>query len=219
MTRLALLSAALLAACAHRPVAPPTADELIALETPSRARPAFPPDCRRLGRIAFVAIGPLKTLDVEALAERYRRVYGVEIEVLPSLPAAALTPAWDAQRRQHRGGQVLTTLAQAFAPHATPPRWIIGVTDGDLYWEQRDWRFSFSLRGGAVAVVSTARTEPGRPRSAARTMKLISRALGETYCGLERGGPDDSVLRPTLMSLTELDAIDEAVWTRGPTWL
>lgn len=176
----------------------------------------MPRECQRVGRIAFTAVEPLTTVTIEAVATRYRAVYGVPVDVLPAVPEAVARPAWNTERGQFE----VSALATAVARHhrlGPPDAWVIAITDIDLFWKERQWRYSFSTWSSPVGIVSTARTEPGEARSSSRLYKLISRMLAETYCGLERGGPNDSLLRPTLMGLEDLDAIDETVWSRGPS--
>lgn len=215
--RIALLSLALVVLLIlvyrawPRRVPVPGIDALLAVKTPSGAAPRFPLECRRLGRVAFVAVPPLATLDVGALAERYRRVYGLDVEVLRPLAEENVNRTFDIDREQYDGARLALEVASSF-PVTTPPRWIIGITDGDMFWPGRNWRFAFSMGIQTAAVVSTAHTEQGRERSAERTMKLISRLLAETYCGLQRGSRKDSLLAPTLLSLDDLDAVDESVW-------
>lgn len=214
---LLVIAALLTTGCARAvPKSRASAEALIALETPSKKPPAFPPNCKRAGKVALIAIEPLTTIDIEAVAARYRKVFGLEVEVLPAVPAAA--GAFNAARRQHDAALLIGGFYEALkVPPADASRWIIGVTDLDLFWAERDWRYCFSLRSEHGAVVSTARTASDDPlESGDRTLKLITRVLGETYCGLERGGPDDSVLRPTLMSVDDLDRIDESVWIPAP---
>ena len=216
--RVLVLALVAVTGCARavRPDKPATVDELVAIRTPSGRPPAFPPQCKRDGKVAFVAIEPLQTVDLEAVAERYRRVLGLEVEVLPAVAAAP--EAFNAERQQHDAQKVISGAYTSLkVPASDSGRWIIGVTDADLFWSEREWRYCFSLRSGHGAVISTARTQPEEPLlSAARTFKLITRMLAETYCGLERGGPDDSVLRPTMMGLDDLDMLDESVWIPAP---
>ncbi len=170
--------------------------------------------------MALVAVQPLRTLDIEAVAERYRRAFGLEVEVLPAVSEAAVASAFVADRRQHEAGRMMGAMLAALpaAPRA-PPRWVIGLTDADLFLDDRAWRFCFSSWRPNTGIVSTARTGDGDTdtlTTAVRTSKLLTRLLAETYCGLLRGGPDDSVLRPTLMGVDDLDLIDESVWLEGP---
>lgn len=194
----------------------PALDELLTLRTPSGEPPGFPPTCARKGTVAFVAVAPLRTLDLNLLAERYRRLFKLEVEVLPAV--AATKGALNIVRQQYAAKGLIDGMYGALGVATDDTsRWIVGVTDADLYWPEKDWRYCFSFRSEHGAIVSTARTQPATAlKTAERTFKLITRTLGEGYCGLQRGGPDDSVLRPTMMGVEDLDLIDESVWIPAP---
>lgn len=197
------------------------AAQMLSTATPSGRAPAFPPDCRRWGKVALVALGTLRSVDLAAVRERYRVAFGLDIELLPAIPQEALDGAFNVGRNQYEAQPVVDVMTRALrlSPQS-PPRWVIGVTDGDLYTARQDWRYAFSWRVDDVAVISTARLrqrDEDRALASIRALKLVTRVLAETYCGLERGGPSNSVLRPTMMSVDDLDELDESVWLPGPT--
>lgn len=132
-----------------------------------------------------------------------------------------LEAAYEPTRRQYEAGRIIELIKhESPTPKGATPRWVIGVTDVDIYWAEKGWRYAFSTRSDETGIISTARTRMAGEAPTlifTRVRKLVTLMLGETYCGLNRGGPDHSMLRGTMMGLDDLDMLDEAVWTGPPT--
>jgi predicted Zn-dependent protease len=201
---LALLSLAACATTAGRSVRP--------------SRPlGFPATCAHEGRrLVVVPLGEVAAADLERLAARYRRAYGLEVTVSPALP---LPPqAYDPARRQWFGELLLDTLDRE-RPATADTALVLGVLPHDLYLQSMPWRFALSAFHSRTAVVSTARLDPvffheapDPERRDERLYKLVTRLLGSALCELPRRGSERSVMRETILSLEDLDGIDESRW-------
>lgn len=182
---------------------------------PSRTL-GFPTGCEYAGRtLVIVPLDAVADIDVERLARRYREAYGLRVTVAPALaPPAA---AFDDARRQWVGERLLDAL-QGARPGAAAT-FTVGLTSRDLYLRDMPWRFAFSAWRERTAVISTARMNPvffgqlpDADRHDTRLYKMVTRFLGTALCGRPRTGSAGSVMRPTLLSLDDLDGIDESVW-------
>lgn len=74
-----------------------------------------------------------------AVAERYRRQFGLDVEVLPAV--TPLAAAFNAERKQHDANVMISGIYQSLkVPVEDDSRWIVGVTDADLYSPDRSRR-------------------------------------------------------------------------------
>ena len=110
---------------------------------------------------------------------------------------------------------------------ADPNVVLIGVTPLDLYFEQKDWRFAFGVRGmpeDPKSVISTFRMNPetfGEDRDDGllftRARKMVSRHIGLLYYGLPENSDPESLLYSSILSLGDLDRLQEPLpVTRDP---
>jgi predicted Zn-dependent protease len=152
---------------------------------------------------------------------RLRRVAGqlsrqlaLRAQMMPRLRSE--TVDFDRDRKQLLGDALYWRVREAF-PARKPPVAVIGVTDGDLYWEKASWRFALGVKDDwGYGVVSTARMDPrnlGDPPNEElldrRLRKRVTRYVGELYFRLPRSENPRSVLGPTLAGVEELDAMSE----------
>ena len=103
--------------------------------------------------------------------------------------------------------------------NADPNAVLIGVTPLDLYFEEKNWRFAFGVRGmpeDPKAVVSTFRMNPetfGKDRDDgllfSRARKMVSKYLGLLYYRLAESPDPNSPLYDSILSLDALDKIGE----------
>ncbi|MCC6997640.1 MAG: hypothetical protein IT370_23685 [Deltaproteobacteria bacterium] len=179
--------------------------------------PAFPSTCARKGRATFVMGQSVDAISIEEVASHFRDVYHVDVDVLPSFPESVFEGVFDPVEKQVLVEAALRALVGHLGPIPTGT-WLFAVTDLDLRIESRpDWGWAFAGRVGNASLISIERMrEPvGEITPAqlhARIFKLIARQLGDVYCGLPRTGPDSSVMRREILSLDDLDAIDESDW-------
>ncbi len=156
---------------------------------------AFPNDCARGegGLAASVAFVTASTeVDAQEILFRYQEEYG--------LPSRAMTR--DELAEDASAEQLLGELAQAELGIA------VGVTDRPFATGEH-WR-----REGAVGVVSLAelRSEANPAAAYSRMYKLITRVLGEAYCGFSPNERPRSIMFQGLDSVSALDEVDESVW-------
>lgn len=97
-----------------------------------------------------------------------------------------------------------------------------------MFLRNVDWRFAFATTEGGVAVVSLARMDPSFPLLTpgtyepaasecraplrARAFRMITRQIVENLCAAELVDDPKSARRRAVMSLSDLDAIDEATY-------
>ena len=179
---------------------------------------SLPRSCARQGRVYLVPIGDLRRIHLDEIVYRYHDEYGLTLEVLS--PVAPGADATDATRRQVVAEALAGTLSRSFPAHAQSPEAIlIGVTDEDMYIRSYTWRFAFSSRFEGMAVMSTARMDPATfgepPDSAAlhaRFYKILTKNIGALYCGFPMSDNPRSVMFGAIMSVEDLDRVDESVW-------
>jgi hypothetical protein len=172
-------------------------------------------------RLRFVPLAPLTLVDASELADRYRRL---GIEAREEAPLEGVERFRDLQRGQ-LAAEDLVDAARAERAAPGTNELVVVVTDADLYIRGNAWRYAFAYADGRVAVVSLARMDPAFPwvspqpyaprRPAcnvelrARAFKMITRQLLLTTCGLPRTSARHSVRGAQVLSLADLDAIDE----------
>jgi hypothetical protein len=172
-------------------------------------------------RLRFVPLAPLTIVDAGELAARYRRL---GIEAREEAPLEGVERFRDLRRGQLAAEDLVDTARTERAAPGTNEL-VVVVTDADLYIRGNAWRYAFAYADGRVAVVSLARMDPAFPwvspqpyaprRPAcdvelrARAFKMITRQLVLTTCGLPRTSAPHSVRGAQVLSLADLDAIDE----------
>ena len=102
---------------------------------------------------------------------------------------------------------------------ADPNVVLIGLTPVDLYFEQKDWRYAFGVRGMPPypqSVISTFRMNPetfGEDGDDGllfiRARKMFSRHIGLLYYGLPESSDSESLLYSSILSLSDLDHLQE----------
>jgi predicted Zn-dependent protease len=129
---------------------------------------------------------------------------------------------YDRDRKQLVGDSLFFRLRAVF-PASAARSAVIGITDGDHYWAQADWRFAFGVKGPGYGVLSTARMDPvnfGEPPNDVilerRLRKMVTRYVGELYLGLPRNENPRSALGPAPMGVEELDAMTEELCPPRP---
>jgi hypothetical protein len=185
--------------------------------------PPLPGLCaREPPTLVLLPLAPLRTLDLDEVAARYRGL-GVAVRVEPAIP---IEPGMlEAARNQLVAEEVLRAVAQTRAQPG-PRELVIAVTDHDMYPRSGGYRFAFAQRQGDFGVLSVARMDPSFPLFApreyvpkrasctlelrARAYKMITRALVTTGCGASHTLDGRSVRRMSLMSLGDLDEIEES---------
>jgi len=171
--------------------------------------------------IRFVALEPLALVDLNAVAERYRRLDIARVQVDRALP---FEPRFLDESRGQLIGEELTRAAR----HAYRPRvgeLVIVLTDRDMYLQQAPWRYAFAVGDGTLSVISIARmrtsfvwhpTQLDAPECTAvlraRMFKMITRAILRNACAASPSDDPRSVRRFSVLSLDDLDVLEEDVY-------
>lgn len=187
--------------------------------------PPLPAECSSFRpKLRFVALAPLRVLDIEDIAARYRATGIADVVVERPLEAQEL---WiDRARGQIAGEDIARTASKLYG--ARRNELVVVVTDRDMFLRGADWRFAFATRERGVAVVSIARMDPHFPLFApstwepapsdcpapvrARAFRMITRQVLLSLCAAETVDDPRSVRRRSVMGLSDLDAIDEATY-------
>lgn len=169
-------------------------------------------------RVDFVPVGQVVAIDVQALADRYARVFGVATEVRPLL-ALNETRAFDAKRGQLVAEEVLRQARR----HVRDGAQLVLVTDRDIYIRSAPWRFAFAYRDAGMSLISVARMrgecdQALLERAHAMITRSVLLTVGSACPPVGAAlGPrivfdPESVLRPQIMSTDELDGVIETVY-------
>lgn len=187
--------------------------------------PPLPAKCEG-GRVKlrFVALAPLRVLDIEEIAARYRET-GIA-DVLVERPLYPHELWFDRGRHQIAGEDILEEARERYG--VRPNELVVVVTDRDMFLREVDWRFAFATRGPGIGVVSIARMDPNFPLLMpatydpapsecgalvrARAFRMITRHIMFAACSAESVEDPRSVRRRSVMGLSDLDAIDEATY-------
>jgi predicted Zn-dependent protease len=129
------------------------------------------------------------------------------------------------ERRNQLGGGALVDELSGGYPTSRMRVAIIGITNGDLYWEGAPTdRFAFAtVAGTRYAVVSTARLDPRNwgardvHRLDERLEKLVTRYVGSLYFRLLRADDSDSVMRTFIRSLADVDSMSDDYCPQRPS--
>jgi len=172
--------------------------------------------------IRFVALAPLQTLAVETIAERYRDAGLARVRVESPLP---FEPRFlDTARGQLVAEEIMVAARNAH-PRLTTHELMIVVTDRDMYLRHLPARYLFAARNDPTVVVSLARMDTSFPWTAprsyvprppeclvqlrARAFKMITRQIVLGACRIGTKDDPRSILRHSVESLYDLDAMEE----------
>ena len=179
---------------------------------------SLPRSCAREGRLFLVPIGEVRRIDLNEVIERYRQEYGLPIAL--AAPVAIGPRAMDGQRNQVVAEELAAAVSLVHGPRAGSDAALrIGVTDEDMFIRGSDWRFAFSARFEGMAIMSSARMDPvffGQSEDAAalyaRFYKILTKNVGVLHCGLPMSDNPRSVMYGAILSVEDLDTVDESVW-------
>lgn len=165
--------------------------------------------------IYLIPVGPTRREMLEQLEEYYERTFKLQVQLTPAL--VVQEDAIDPVRRQLPSENITHLLEKSVRATSDNPRaLLIGITPIDMYTlEIPEWRFAFATRRGTCcAIVSFARMNLERfshsdPRLVARVRKLVTRSIAFQRHGLGANSDPRSVLYNRILSLSDLDFIDE----------
>lgn len=160
----------------------------------------------------FVPLGSVPPDLVKKLADYYTERLGIKTDTLGSLEIP--DSAHDPDRHQVVVEDLIMLLKSGYPKIA--PRYVIGITDQDMYSKEVNYRFTFSSRDSnpdaGYGVVSYARMDPkmdGGPADDgflwSRIRKMTSKNVCMIYYGLNQSDNPQSVLFSPILSLDDLD--------------
>jgi predicted Zn-dependent protease len=162
--------------------------------------------------VYLAPMGVLERVDVQQLANELSVRYRIPVATVApiALPLSAIDP----NQPRLLADELLSLLQQTYATQGRSA--VIGVTDFDMYIGSLDKPHAFSLRGPPhYAVVSTSELGgslldliEGHTRHE-RTRKLIARDIGFAYFGRQEVDDPQSLLRPSMTSVDEIDELEE----------
>jgi YD repeat-containing protein len=164
-------------------------------------------------RIYLVPVGNLGEVGMSELPEFYKNNFGLDVAVLP--PISLETWVRNDARRQLIAEEIVTLMQRRLPNVAKDPDAIlIGITDDDIYFRERNWNFTYTYwdgdRGGAV---STARFHSPHDNAnsilKSRTRKMISRVIGMLVLKLPRSEDPSSVLARELYGSFSADLMSD----------
>src|SRR5262249_46078255 len=138
------------------------------------------------GTLYFVPVGS-QAIAAQSLADYYKEKFGTDITVLP--PVAIRPADCLPERRQCVAEELEVEMTSAYPEIArNPDSVMIGLTDEDIFPRGLGWRFTYSLHGTRVGIVSTRRLNPsfwgGQPDEAAQlasTKQMLTKYVALMY--------------------------------------
>jgi predicted Zn-dependent protease len=175
------------------------------------------PDFREAD-VYLIRFGPIDREVVQRLASYYTKELSLHVEISPPVE---MTPEFlDSSRQQLVAQRVLALLVVSREKTTTNPNaLLIGITPYDMYTLDRpDWRFAFASRHGrCCSIISTARMDKRNfgdidtnQAVFERLRKMVSKTIGLQHFGLELREDPRSVLYGGVLSLDDLDQIDDS---------
>jgi len=172
-------------------------------------------------RVCLVPLGRVSPDLVNHLTSYYRVAYGLEVRVLtPSgIPFALVHP----ESGQIDASSLVSYMSELEpGPYLDPGVVLIGITPVDLYDSDYDYRFVFGVSSNdpsrRFGVVSAFRMNPvtfGEPPNDtlfySRVRKLVTKYIGEMYYDLPLSSDSQSPLYNSIMSVRDLDGMDEGL--------
>ena len=131
--------------------------------------------------IQILPLGDVARKDLACIAGTVRARFGCRAQILPSQPLPG--GSYDVSRRQHDADALLEYLFDHLDPEVSR---VVGVTEGDLFAEGRNFVFGFAHMRDRVAVFSTLRLAEGpkgrdNPLYRTRIEKALTHELGHTF--------------------------------------
>ena len=167
-------------------------------------------------KIYFAAVGEMRSVHLDALQAYYEQRYDLTVEILP--PIGLEPVVVDERRRQLIAEELIEMLKRRYPEHARSPQSIlIGITEGDMYIREVNWRFAFARRDGdRFAIVSSARMDPvsfgflpDDELLQTRLRKMLSKNIGIMYYKLPQKSDRRSVMFGPILGIDDLDSMGE----------
>jgi len=174
-------------------------------------------------RVCFVPLGQVSPELVENLVDYYHREYAyLTIQIVR--PLTIPSEMVNADRQQVEASSLSDYMNSQF--HYDPDAVLIGLTPVDLYWSDKNWRYTFGVREAGrwddlFGVVSYARMDPrvyglreNEDLLYSRVRKLVSKYIGIMYYDLSDSSDPSSPLYNNILSPSDLDRMQEPL----PIW-
>ena len=167
-------------------------------------------------KIYFAAVGEMRSVHLDVLQAYYEQRYDLTIEVLPPIGLEPMVV--DERRRQLIAEELIELMKRRYPEHARSPQSIlIGITEGDMYIREVNWRFAFARRDGdRFAIVSSARMDPvsfgflpDDELLQTRLRKMLSKNIGIMYYKLPQKSDRRSVMFGPILGIDDLDSMGE----------
>ena len=167
-------------------------------------------------KIYFAAVGEMRSVHLDVLQAYYKQRYDLTVEILPPIGLEPMVV--DERRRQLIAEELIEMLKRRYPEHARSPQSIlIGITEGDMYIREVNWRFAFARRDGdRFAIVSSARMDPvsfgylpDEELLQTRLRKMLSKNIGIMYYKLPQKSDRRSVMFGPILGIDDLDSMGE----------
>ena len=167
-------------------------------------------------KIYFAAVGEMRSVHLDVLQAYYKQRYDLTIEILPPIGLEPMVV--DERRPQLIAEELIELMKRRYPEHARSPQSIlIGITEGDMYIREVNWRFAFARRDGdRFAIVSSARMDPvsfgylpDEELLQTRLRKMLSKNIGIMYYKLPQKSDRRSVMFGPILGIDDLDSMGE----------
>jgi hypothetical protein len=166
--------------------------------------------------VHLVPLGNVQRVNVRALAEEVGLRYHVPTDTLPQVAL----PVWTLDEHDGAldGDRLIRLLQLTYRTRGQTA--VIGITDYDMFSTNLEMHGLFSLRNpvpyGVVSSSTLGASLWARFRGHdrhQRVRKLVARNIGFLYFGLPQSSDSHSLLRSSMSSVGDIDALDESLPT------
>jgi predicted Zn-dependent protease len=167
------------------------------------------------GNVYLVPLDGFSARRARLLASQLQRRLRVRVQA--TAPQRAPRGAYNARRKQLVAERLTARLARSRLA-ADPSATVLGLTDKDMFIRAKFWNFAFSLRGGQVGVISSARMDPtfyGLPAddelALERLRKMAIKDVAILHFGDFERDDERSVLYGEILGTDDLDYVTEEI--------
>lgn len=165
-------------------------------------------------RLYLVPIGNHDDFGLDQLPQFYKQKFGLDVVALAPIPLE--DHVRNPKRRQLIAEEIVALMQRRLPQLAKDKNAVmIGITDEDMYFRERNWRFTYTYwdgdRGGAVSSARFRATPGGKRESVLKTRmrKMISRVIGMLVFKLPRSEDPSSVLAKELYGSFSADLMSD----------
>lgn len=170
--------------------------------------------------IYLVPVGPVPERLMQTLAQRYRDILRLKVEITAPLPLPDNTV--DPQRKQLVAENTHALMARVFEQWKwNPSAVVVGVTSYDMYIAAMNWRFAYAYGQGKYALVSAARMSDAESTDSnwsdhltIRVRKMLDKRIAIQLFGFGSTAPMPAILAMPVLGPDDLDRIGADELTR-----